>query len=316
MKKITRKLVLSVLSVVLTVIALGTTTFAWFTITNTATVQPFEAEVIADSGIQIAIGTAGSDPLTLEWKSTLTTLDIINYMTATYGADGFRFNHVTSQDGRNFFTLGTTGIGDGTTSGYLQLPLHFRSDSTSQINWSYVSLTGTETSFTTRVAFTDSKGVAHSANSALLVNPADAMRVSMTGNQNIESVPTVTTVAYENPLSSTNTVLGGLVAEDLRGITEDVQGVPTHVGVDGAQNYFYKSNAILPGGSDAVTTVATVTSISSTLILDMLADQSGIADAEYYGQVTVRVWFEGWDAEGYNALLGKTILASFRFSGV
>ncbi len=318
MKKITRKLVLSVLSVVLTVIALGTTTFAWFTITNTATVQPFQAEVIADSGIQIAIGTG--DPLALEWKSTLTTLDIINYMTATYGADAFRFNHVTSPDGRNFYTLGTIGVGDGTTAGYLQLPLHFRSDSTSQINWSYVSLTGTETSFTTRVAFTDSKGVSHAANSALAVNPADAMRVSITGNQNIEEpvgtfTPTNTTVAYENALSTTNTVLGGLAAADLRGLTEDVQGVPTYVGVNGAQNYFYKSNAILPGGSDAVTTVATLTSITSSLILDMTADQSLIADAEYYGQVTVRVWFEGWDAEGYNALLGKTILASFRFTG-
>jgi hypothetical protein len=319
MKKMTRKLLLSVLSVVLTVVALGTTTFAWFTITNTATVQPFEADIIADSGIQIAVGTAGSDPLTLEWKSTLTTLDIINYMEATYGVDGFRFNHVTTPDGRNFFTLGTIGVGDGTTSGYLTLPLHFRSDSTSKINWSYVSLTGADSSFTTRVAFTDSKGVARSANSSLLVNPADAMRISITGNQivEVETVPTVVnvTTAYENPLSTTNTVLGELAAADLRGTTELVQSIPTYIGVNGAQNYFYRSNAILPGGINAVTTVATLTSVTNSPILDMTADQSATADAEYYGQVTVRIWFEGWDAEGYNALLGKTILASFRFQG-
>jgi len=309
MNKITRKLVLSVLSVVLTVVALGTTTFAWFTITNTATVQPFQAEVIADSGIQIAIG--NGDPLTLEWKTTLTTQDIINYMTLTYGADGFRFNHVTSPDGTNFYTLGTVGIGAGTTEGYLVLPLHFRSDSTSKINWNYVSLTGTDASFTTRVAFTDSKGNARTANSSLIVNPADAMRLSITGN--VASAPT--TLVYENPSSSTNTVLGLLEEEDLRGVTENVLGVPTYIGVDGAQNYFYRSNAILPGGIDSVSTAPTITTVSNNLILDMAAGQELVADAEYYGQVTVRIWFEGWDAEGYNALLGRTILASFRFLG-
>ena len=317
MNKLTRKLVLSVLSVVLTVVALGTTTFAWFTITNTATVQPFQAEVIADSGIQIAIG--NDDPLSLEWKTTLTTQDIINYMTLTYGVDGFRFNHVTSPDGRNFYTLGVDGIGDGTTSGYLTLPLHFRSDSTSKINWSYVSLAGQDASFTTRVGFTDSKGVYHAANSALLVNPADAMRISITGSQLVDvegtPTPTFTTLSYENPLSSTNTVLGGLAGADLRGTTEDVLGVPTYIGVNGAQNYFYRSNAVLPGGSQSVNTVATLTALNNNLILDMTAGQQATADAEYYGQVTVRIWFEGWDAEGYNALLGRTILASFRFQG-
>ena len=317
MNKITRKLVLSVLSVVLTVIALGTTTFAWFTITNTASVQPFEANVIADSGIQIAIG--NGEPLTLEWKTTLTTQDIIDYMTLTYGLDGFRFNHVTTPDGKNFFTLGVDGIGDGTTSGYLTLPLHFRSDSTSKINWSYVSLTGAEASFTTRVAFTDSKGELRNANSSLLVNPADAMRISITGNQlvDVEGTPTPTskTLAYENPESNTNTVLGGLFEEDLRGETEEVLGEPTYIGVNGAQNYFYRSNAVLPGGSQSVTTVSTIFELSNNLILDMASGQSAVADAEYYGQVTVRIWFEGWDAEGYNALLGRTILASFRFQG-
>ncbi|MDO9628831.1 MAG: hypothetical protein Q7I99_02930 [Acholeplasmataceae bacterium] len=309
MNKMTRKLVLSILTVVLTVVALGTTTFAWFTITNTATVQPFQAEIIADQGIEIAIG--NGDPMTLEWKTTLTTLDIYNYMEATYGVDGFRFNHVTTPDGRNFYTLGTTGVGDGTVVGYLQLPIHFRSDSTSQINWTYVSLTGTQTSFTTRVAFTDSKGVSHTANSSLNVNPADAIRISITG-----MVGGLTaTKAYENPVSATNTVLGFNENSDFRGTTEDVQGVPTYIGTNGAQNYFYRSNAILPGASDAVNTVLTQQTIESELVLDMASGQTLVSDTEYYGQVTVRIWFEGWDAEGYNALLGKKITASFRFQG-
>jgi len=56
MNKIARKLVLSILTVVLTVAALGTTTFAWFTLTNTSVVQPFQAQIVSDTGIEIAIG--------------------------------------------------------------------------------------------------------------------------------------------------------------------------------------------------------------------------------------------------------------------
>jgi hypothetical protein len=305
----TRRLLLSIITVVLTITALGSTTFAWFTITNIATVQPFQAQVISDEGIEIAIGTG--DPLALEWKTTLTTQDIYDYMESVYGLNAFRFNHVTSPDGTNFYTLGTSGQGAGTTDGYLSLPIHFRSDSTSEVTWTQVQLSGTQETFTTRVGFTDSKGIYRAANSSLFVNPADAIRVSITGLIGGFS----STVAYENDTSATNTILGGLVDEDLRGLTEDVLGVPTYIGVDGAQNYFYRSNAILPGGIDLVNTISTLQSITSTKVVDLTSGSLLTADAEYYGLITVNVWFEGWDAEAYNALLGRVISLSLRFEG-
>jgi len=308
MKSMTRKLLLSVMAVVLSVIALGTTTFAWFTITNVANVQPFNAEVISDEGIEIAIGTG--TPMELEWKTTLTTQDIYDYIASVHTA-GFFFNHLTSVDGRNFTTLGTSGPGVGSTEGLLELPLHFRSDSTSEINWTQVVLSGTTESFTTRVGFTDSKGVAQIANSTYNVNPADAIRVSLSGN--VASI--LTTVVYENPSSLTNTVLDARVAADFRGTQEDVLGVPTYIGVNGAVNYFYRSNAMLPGGADAVTVVDTIQDVTLTKVLDMTAGSLATAEREYYGTLTVRVWFEGWDAEAYNSLLGKTVTLSLRFEG-
>ena len=308
MKSMTRKLLLSVMAVVLSVIALGTTTFAWFTITNVANVQPFNAEVISDEGIEIAIGTG--TPMELEWKTTLTTQDIYDYIASVHTA-GFFFNHLTSVDGRNFTTLGTSGPGVGSTEGLLELPLHFRSDSTSEINWTQVVLSGTTESFTTRVGFTDSKGVAQTANSTFNVNPADAIRVSLSGN--VASI--LTTVVYENPSSLTNTVLDARVAADFRGTQEDVLGVPTYIGVNGAVNYFYRSNAMLPGGADAVTVVDTIQDVTLTKVLDMTAGSLATAEREYYGTLTVRVWFEGWDAEAYNSLLGKTVTLSLRFEG-
>jgi len=305
MKSMTRKLLLSVMAVVLSVVALGTTTFAWFTITNVANVQPFNAEVISDEGIEVAIGTG--TPMELEWKTTLTAQDIYDYIASVH-TTGFFFNHLTSVDGRNFSTLGTTGPGVGSTEGLLELPLHFRSDSTSEINWTQVVLSGTTESFTTRVGFTDSKGVTQTANSTYNVNPADAIRVSLSGNviEEISQTPALTTVVYENPSTLTNTVLEARTAADFRGTTEDVLGVPTYIGVNGAVNYFYRSNAMLPG---------TQTSLNNNLILDMASGQTATADAEYYGYVMVRVWFEGWDAEAYNSLLGRIVTLSLRFEG-
>jgi hypothetical protein len=98
MNSITRKLVLSVLTVVLTVIALGTTTFAWFTLTNTSIIQPFEAQVVSDTGIEVAVGAVNADPLTLSWQTTITTQDIYDYVELAYPA-GFEFTHVTTVDG-------------------------------------------------------------------------------------------------------------------------------------------------------------------------------------------------------------------------
>ena len=45
MRKLRNKLLLSILTVALTFIALGTTTFAWFTLGGTATANAFEAEI-------------------------------------------------------------------------------------------------------------------------------------------------------------------------------------------------------------------------------------------------------------------------------
>ena len=50
MKKLTRKLFISILSMAFAVIAIGTTTFAWITISTTAKVEEFSANVEAGAG--------------------------------------------------------------------------------------------------------------------------------------------------------------------------------------------------------------------------------------------------------------------------
>ncbi len=297
MNNIARKLVLSALTVVLVVVALGTTTFAWFTLTNTAVIQSFNAEIIADSGIEIALSD-GVDPLNYNWKTTITTQDVYDYMAVKYGADIltgdnlFRFNNVTSTNGRVFTNLNAVP----TTDGYLELKLHFRSEDATAINWTNVTLTSTPFSWTSGATFTNEHGDSIVPSGSFDVNAVDAIRISVTGA--IATVPTTT--VYENAADATNVVLGELTAADL-------------TGTNGAVSYYTAVTTVAPNGVGSVTVAPSVTSIVSTKILDMVSGSTATAGMEFYGQSTIRIYFEGWDANAYNSLLAKIISVSFRF---
>jgi len=55
MRKLTTKLLFAIISAAFALVALGTTTFAWFTLTNEATISQFNAEITAGEGIEISI---------------------------------------------------------------------------------------------------------------------------------------------------------------------------------------------------------------------------------------------------------------------
>jgi hypothetical protein len=313
MNSITRKLVLSILTVVLTVVALGTTTFAWFTLTNTAVVQPFQAEITSDTGIEVALGIPVVDEEDeLNWVTTLTTAAIEDYIEAAYGA--FTFTHVTTNNAIDFYTLGTVAM-TGTTGGYLTIPLNFRSNSANQILWSTVSMTSGELPWQADVAFTGAKGASYIAGDSVSIDAADAFRIAVIGT--VGGATNV--VGYENPNSTTNSVLDGDgVAMDLRGIEEDQNPDPlitenAYIGVNGAMNYFFRKNASLPFGADAVTVLNTIQALSDNPVVDLSA--STTSGAAWYGQILIRVWLEGWDANAYNSVLGRMITTSFVFTG-
>lgn len=310
MTKITRKLLLSIITVVLTVVALGTTTFAWFTLTNTSAVQPFEAEIVADSGIELALGdhaTGVASPTTLNWVTTLTTDAIADYIDLTYG-NNIVFNHVTTVDGVNFMTLGATAM-TGTTSGYLEIPLNFRSDTATAITWSAVSLSSTVASWTADVAFTDATGTARVPNDQVDIDASNSMRIAMLSDIAYGGH----VLAYEKPASTTNVVLdtGGDLS-DLVALDDD------DFGNAGAMNYYYSKNSTLPFGADSATTLTTVQAITGQTVITMVdvsASTSPDYEADYFGQVMIRVWLEGWDANAYNSILSRIISTSFEFTG-
>ncbi len=337
MSKVTRKLVLSVLSVVLTVIALGATTFAWFTITNIASVQAFDADFKANQGIEIAIGdmdTGGFNDL--NWVTNLTAEAVLGYITSTHLVQGqtrFEFDHVTSENGRTFSKIQPTVDGFNFVpvtragSGYIEIPLHFRSDTAEGIDLSILQFNSPLISWRVDVPFYShfdgSDPVQSLTGSSINAYAHDAIRISYTaheltwnaGNESFDEA--LRTVVFEKPASTSNMVLGGGTL-DLTGSLLGLNGVP------GAMNYFYAKNNILPEGSSAVVVPTSRQIINNDDILVMTSYRDAEGEllyagydpgANYYGKVTLRIWVEGWDANAYNAILGSRLTVSMSFTG-
>ena len=107
MNKLMRKLSISILAVVFAVVAMGATTFAWFTITNTARINQFDVYVTAGSGFEIAV--TGIDGTPSAWKSTITETEV----EAAIG--NVVLKDLTSTDGVNFYPISKIGADVVTT---------------------------------------------------------------------------------------------------------------------------------------------------------------------------------------------------------
>lgn len=307
MNQITKKLLLSVLTVVLTVIALGTTTFAWFTLTDVATVQPIDVQVVADVGMEISL-----DEET--WVTTLTTSMINDFLydpiTGPYPS-GLRLNNITSPDGFNFTNLDATAAA---LSSYLRLPIYFRSNNVESVAWTLVSLQSQGVSWLSDVAFADTHG-AVTAGSNLVYVAAQGARVSVRGETGVTA-----TAVYElgtgiagnyGALAPTrnNTPLSGVVGPFLS--TEP-----------GAINYYYVKTTELPLGADAIggiTLATTVSTLGTGIdVLDLILGYEGNNPAAYAaytygGRMSIYLWLEGWDPDTFNAVLADTVRVRFEF---
>ncbi len=55
MQKLTRKLFISIFTAVFALVTLGATTFAWFTLTTTVSIEEFEAKITSGTGIEVSL---------------------------------------------------------------------------------------------------------------------------------------------------------------------------------------------------------------------------------------------------------------------
>lgn len=296
MRKLTQKLVLSVVTMALVVIALGTSTFAWFTLTDTAKVDTFNAEVQAGNGILVSLDN-------VNFYTVIDSTTMNAFLVSKYGVNGTQFNlkDRTSKEGRIFLDRINTPV----TDGYIEFDLFFRSDSALNINVDGVVLSGGTKSWTPDVDFVGASGSGVVAGTPITVNAYDAARVSVTGllmdGNALDAAP--------ESGSSTTFIYKTSQTETFGDLTK------------GAVAYW---NAVNTGTSTDITTGPNTTDFAAAIAAKNtgasgLADQvitlteTGSSTGIYKGAVRVRVWIEGWDADAYNSIFDAALTVMLQF---
>jgi hypothetical protein len=189
MRILSRKILISVISLTFALFALGTATFAWFTLTDTATISQFDATVMAGEGIEVSLGEDNPN------FYTAVPSEVINAFLQGAGFAGdFRMKHITSDDGINFKDLEGYSKTNPKQDGYIEFTLRFRSQQ-SGINI-YLApgsgLSGAAVNWTADTTFNNGQGTE--------VKPEDGSKPYYIANAaRFSTTSTLGTLVYELP---------------------------------------------------------------------------------------------------------------------
>lgn len=282
MRKLRNKLLLSILTVALTFIALGTTTFAWFTLGGEATANAFTAQVKTPDGIEISLDETN-------WSNSVT-------LTA---AEGLKFLDITTEDGINFVDKS----GEETTGTYFTDIICVRTTNPN-VTVSLEQLIIDESNFfeasedVTGNWISDIAFGTFEANNSYIFNAINAVRVSFVKGQTAQ----VLEIEGENNHGSADNSEAGLtwkyavakkaestISADLKSGEFTLPEIAAKVDTDGT--FKDEAEVVLLEGSEFV--------------------QNG---DYYYTEFTINVWLEGWDADCINAILNGQVTLGFKLS--
>lgn len=295
MKSISMKIYMSVFALLLTVGALAATTFAWFTLGNTAQVNSFEGDVYAGEGLEVRLIDKNGDPFT-PWSSYIASTNI----QALIADNEFvKFKAVTTEDTTSFTTVlidnGSVTNGLAAQSDYIKFTLEFRTKQTeADLLWTGATLSGNNVTWINDGnSFTDASGAAVNTGGEVTENVANAARIAV--------VSDTTVLGYELPQADNNVQGKG---EALVGAHSFIKSRYQDIETDYNDAY------------DSATVVATVDVNANEPTVVTFGDAAE-ADADNDGYVYVTldvfVWIEGWDANTYNPILGQKLTASLEF---
>lgn len=339
MERTTRRIILSIVTLVLVVVALGTTTFAWFTLSNIATVSDISGEVQAGEGLEIAFGDHSGARITTGYKTRLTASDWADVLNWENEDDeqpyvGFKFGAASTKDGINFYNLveganqvlnKTAITAPNTNGGYLEFSIHFRSRSEGNVYWTgYEFIEETPGKlFTPDIAYTQTPAEIASGTEIALPNgdtvntfkpqAINGLRVGIfgdvTGNE--------TTIVQRAEGTGNTANNAGIVAGQfsyLRKKNVVINWDKTDVEGNVVEGTVVEGNAQageLTIGDVAIAQALTTLGEEGKVVVSLVAEVGNTGF--YVGQVNVRVWIEGWDADTYDAIFSLPFAFNLTF---
>lgn len=306
MNQLSKKAIASILSLVLVFVALGATTFAWFTLGTTATVGQFNLTARGSEGLEIQL-----DGYNDEWLSTINT-DTMNAFIATKLTGNKTLDAVTTNDGKTFLAfdkvsdLGVVGTKKITAANekYLEFTMNFRTMSReAKLDLSELVFDSKPEDWVADVDYTNENTLPILAKpgTKLTLNPHYAARVSFTSGDAASESKAKTYQHKLNPLT-TGTEMGN-IGFDL---------------ANGAHSYLAAKVGLTQLNVDdatAYTDYANSAKVFETSTDNNLATFTDPEEEKDYSttSVTVRIWLEGWDSNTYDAIFNGKLMFNFKF---
>lgn len=296
MKKVSKRVLLALLTLVLSAVTLGTTTYAWFTVGNTVSVGEFEMNVQSGSGLEMTYVDKDNDEK--GYVRNISTTDITEYLRLDYDLtdwSDFELDAVTSTDGKTFKKLNdsyelvdTEALED---KHFVEFKLRFRTKTASQtLVWNKVNLTSTGIPWAPGIDYVGIDGNLVEKGTEATYYAKNAARISLESGTIVK--------VFELP---EETGVNAVLSNNEPNWTQ------------GAHDFFQKAmNHDLKDDHSAYRAVETITAVTSENL--MAFDTGADGEGYYYAEVTVRIYIEGFDSEMFNAILSNNIKVSLGFT--
>ena len=338
MKKISKRFIISVLTLVLTIVALGTNTFAWFSLSTTSKVSNIGGQVTAGDGLQIQfVGQywgrkdgETEDKMQDFQTGWMSNINLYDFSTSTNS--NFKFDAVTTPNGYGDFTkMGQTNNGNlhlnapaVANRDYLEFTINFRSQVAGTVNLTDLSFgggTGEEVFKPDSSPYLQADGSTGTLN--VLTRAAYGARVSfVVGNPATAENTTVYQMDNESNglhLDIDNGVVKGNHVTENKGVKVGQYSYLTDgLGLKIYDNAVENAQILDPTTvtiASAKTAVSTESGGTTTYHTSIELTKNSEAD-DYLGSTTVRIWIEGWDADSYDSIYKLLLLIDMTFKKV
>lgn len=338
-KNLTKKLMLSVLTLAFAVVSLGASTFAWFTTSENAKVDQISYNVTSDAGLEVAVSLVGGENMSNYYIGTLPLEQIQERVLAA----GFTtFNNVSYYDIDNNYGFVKDAEGHDTTTGlapftkefydkngnklvdtqsdgskkidYVKFQLNVRVDQNGYIRLNVPYLTsGANSSWAAGVGYTANNGKKVLPTTQMEYNILSASRMAIVPVQNenakiIDSDNTELAPGYYEAKESISTVKENSATEPQQGTSiGNTLGLSNHGALE-IYNEKYDGTQ-----SDIKLLPSDVQNVFTSVDADTTNTFTFKASAGVSYAFEIYIWVEGFDAECTNAVFAQALKAKFAF---
>lgn len=306
MIRISKRTLLSILTLVLTLVALGTTSFAWFTLSNVATVNNITANVQAGEGLEVALGI--NEKILTDYKTNLNAND---WQKVLDELSGFRLNAVTTNDLTNFYKLAFKNTDEVikpglyqeealSNSDYLEFKVYFKSNSAGDVFFNNYSFIDEQKLFTPRVQYDkDNAGIdevtpfnAYASNAVRIAVEDKVYQNGSNGGTNLHTGNSGVNYGQFSYLTEMRNDIYWLHNSSFKKL-----GTVT-------------DNETLNIAEVSILEAETSISSNAEKVVTLVKAQG---ENDYTASITIKIWIEGFDADAYDSLFGARLQLSLSF---